>query len=192
MTTREDIVTRARQLAGLSADPAHPRERARYLETIAPRETYARATEMARMYGCALTCARGILDDFILHAILQEPYRDQRAVSDLVQIAKDAGALLPLSATPQPGDMLIVGGGEEDGGPEHAWTALSCIENPYPDGGLLLDGLDGGQRTEDAGRHQCIQLRAHELRDGWDITPTGRKRVRYVIDVMAIVGRFGR
>lgn len=64
------------------------------------------------------------------------------------------------------------------------------MANPYPDGGYLLDGLDGGQRTE--GGHQAIEVKAHELRDGWDITATGRRRVRYVIDVMAIVGRFGR
>jgi hypothetical protein len=192
IATREDICTHARSLAGLSADPADELTRAVYLDTVAPNETPFRRGEMGRMSGCALTCARGILRRFILHAILEAPYRDRRAVSDLVQIAEDAGALLPLSATPEPGDMLIVGGGEDGGGEEHAWTALSCIENPYPDGGLLLDGLDGGQRTEDAGRHQCIEVRAHELRDGWDITATYRRRVRYVIDVMATVGRFGR
>jgi hypothetical protein len=191
-TTRRDIVAHARGLAGLSADPDCALTRALYIDTVAPGETIRRSDEMAKMSGCALTCARGILRRFILHAILEAPYRDRRAVSDLVQIAKDADALLPLSATPQPGDMLIVGGGEDGGGPEHAWTALSCIESPYPDGGLLLDGLDGGQRTEDAGRHQWIVQRDHELRDGWDITSTYRRRVRYVIDVMAIVGRFGR
>jgi hypothetical protein len=191
-TTREHIVTRARSLSGLTADPDFPIGRDRYLDTVAPNETPFRTNEMGKMSGCALTCARGILRRFILHAILEAPYRDRRAVSDLVQIAKDAGALLPLSAPPQPGDMLIVGGGEDGGGDEHAWTALSCMANPYPDGGLLLDGLDGGQRTEDAGRHQWIVQRDHELRDGWDITATYRRRVRYVIDVMAIVGRFGR
>jgi hypothetical protein len=193
MTMREDIVIHARGLAGLSADPACALTRALYIDTVAPGETIRRANEMAKMSGCALTCARGILRRFILHAILEAPYRDRRAVSDLVQIAKDAGALLPMHASPQPGNMLIVGGSEEyDGGPEHAWTALSCVADPgyEPGVGYLVDGLDGGQRN--AGGHQLIEVRAHELRDGWDITPTYRRRVRFKIDTMAIVGRFGR
>lgn len=190
-TTREDIVTAARSLAGLSADPSDALTRRVYLDTIAPGETPARAGEMARMSGCALTC-RAILRRFIKHPILEAPYRDRQAVSDLVEIAAEAHALRSSIPTVQPGDMLIVGGSEDGGGPEHAWTALSVVANPYPDGGLLLDGLDGGQRTEDAGRHQWIVQRDHELRDGWDITATYRRRVRYVIDVMAIVGRFGR
>ncbi len=188
MTTREDIVAFSRALAGLSADPADELTRRVYLDTIAPRETPARAAEMAQMSGCALTC-RAILRRFIRHPILEKPYRDRRAVSDLLQIAKDAGALLPLHEVAR-GDMFIVGGAESDGGPEHAWTALSVVANPYPDGGLLLDGLDGGQRN--AGGHQLIEVRAHELRDGWNITATYRRRVRYVIDVMAIVARLGR
>jgi hypothetical protein len=194
MTTREDIVAHAASLAGLSADITAPMIRDRYLNTVAPGETPARAAEMALMSGCALTC-RAILRRFISHPILEQPYRDRQAVSDLVEIARDAARGLPrntvmASRELSPGDMLIVGGGEDGGGPEHAWTALSCVENPYPDGGYLLDGLDGGQRN--AGGHQLIEVRAHELRDGWDITATYRRRVRYVIDVMAIVGRFGR
>ncbi len=193
MTTREDICNHARTLAGLSADPANALTRRVYLDTIAPGETPARAAEMALMSGCALTC-RAILRRFIVHPILEAPYRDRQAMSDLVSIGNNAGAAYWAGRAEwvKPGDMLIVGGGEDGGGPEHAWTALSCVANPYPDGGLLLDGLDGGQRTEDAGRHQCIVQRDHELRDGWDITATYRRRVRYVIDVMAIVGRFGR
>lgn len=194
MTTREDIVAVARGLAGLSADPADELTRRVYLDTIAPGETPARAAEMALMSGCALTC-RAILRRFIEHPILEAPYRDRQAVSDLVRIAHQAAALFWLARPweARPGDMLIVGGTYAgDGGPEHAWTVLSVVANPYPDGGLLLDGLDGGQRTEDAGRHQCIVRRDHEIRDGWDITATYRRRVRYVIDAMAIVARFGR
>jgi hypothetical protein len=203
-TTREDIVTHAHQLAGLSADPVDALTRRVYLDTIAPGETPARAAEMARASGCALTC-RAILRRFIVHPILEAPYRDRQAVTDLTRIAADADALTivfaPRGRSPvhrveaEPGDMLIVGGGDDGGGPEHAWTALTSVEDPgynHPYPSLLLDGLDGGQRTQDAGRHQCIQLRDHELRDGWDITSTYRRRVRYVIDVMAIVGRFGR
>jgi hypothetical protein len=203
MTTREDICTHARSLAGLSADPADALTRTVYLDTVAPGETPTRAAEMARMSGCALTC-RAILRKFIVRPILEQPYRDRRAVSDLVEIAGDADALTVIYAPgnshqlhlleAEPGDMLIVGGGEDGGGPEHAWTALSCVDDPGYDPGVgyLIDGLDGGQRTEDAGRHQWIVQRDHELRDGWDITSTYRRRVRYVIDVMAVVGRFGR
>ncbi len=189
MTTRDDITSFALSLSGLSADPAAPFSRRVYLDTIAPGETPARAAEMARMSGRALTC-RSVLRRFIAHHLLDGPYRTGRAVTDLFVIATQADAIEFVLRDPLPGDMLIVGGSAELGGPEHAWTALSVVANPYPDGGLLLDGLDGGQR--DAGGHQCIVQRDHELRDGWDITATYRRRVRYVIDTMAIVARFGR
>ena len=191
--TREDICNYARSLAGLSADPADELTRRVYLDTVAPGEAPARAAEMALMSGCALTC-RAILRRFIVHPILDRPYNDRQAVSDVARIAHQAAAYRLRNVAPEAGDMLIVGGGEDGGGPEHAWTALSCVADPGYEvaPGYLLDGLDGGQRTEDAGQHQCIVERAHELRDGWDITATYRRRVRYVIDVMTIVGRFGR
>ena len=193
MTTdiRSQVTDYARSLAGLSADPADELSARVYRDTIAPGETRARADEMALMSSCALTC-RAILRRFIRHPILEQPYRVRRAVSDLVEIATEAHALSRGARSPEPGDMLIVGGGEDGGGSEHAWTVLDVVANPgyEPTPGLLITGLDGGQR--DAGGHQLISLRDHEIRDGWDITSTGRRRIRYVLDVAAIVQRFGR
>jgi hypothetical protein len=198
---RSQVVTYGRTLAGLSADPAWPFLRGDYLDTIAPGETPSRANEMAKMSGCALTC-RAILRRFIRHPILEAPYRDRQAVSDLMRIAQGAEAVTVISWPDaprrpdrfevQPGDMLIVGGGLSGDGSEHAWTVLDVVADPGYEvsPGLLVTGLDGGQR--DAGGHQLIALRDHEIRDGWDVTSTGRRRIRYVLDVAAIVTRFGR
>lgn len=193
MTTdiRSRITDYARTLSGLSADPADEPSARVYRDTIAPDETRARADEMALMSSCALTC-RSILRRFIKHPILDKPYRDRRAVADLVDVAILAHGLGQASRSPSPGDMLIVGGGDDGGGSEHAWTVLDVVPDPGYEAspGLLVTGLDGGQR--DAGGHQCISLRDHEIRDGWDVTSTGRRRIRYVLDVAAIVQRFGR
>jgi len=192
---RSQVTDYARSLAGLSANPADELSARVYRDTIAPGETLARADEMALMSSCALTC-RAILRRFIKHPILEAPYRDRRAVSDLVEIAQAARAAWAgdrhVGELIGPGDMLIVGGGEDGGGSEHAWAVLDVVPDPgyEPTPGLLVTGLDGGQR--DAGGHQLISLRDHEIRDGWDITSTGRRRIRYVLDVAAIVQRFGR
>jgi hypothetical protein len=181
MTRRPELVAFAAALDGIGANPA--RDRARYLDLIAPNETPERAAEMAGMWGCALV-ARGILRAFITHPIFAAPYRDRRAMSDLVDIARDAGALHPPSRVPEPGDFVIVGGGEDGGGPEHVYMAL-------PDG----DGVDGGQR-DDAG-YQVIRIRKHELRDGWDSArddghPAGRpRRVRWVVDCEQVLAALG-
>jgi len=187
---RSQVALYAHGLAGLSADPADELSARVYRDTIAPGETRARADEMALMSSCALVC-RAVLRRFILHPILEAPYRDRQAVTDLTRIAHDAGATvrhLPV----EPGDMVIVGGGVDGGGSEHAWTVLDVVADPgyEPTPGQLVTGLDGGQR--DAGGHQLIALRDHEIRDGWDVTSTGRRRIRYVLDVAAIVQRFGR
>ncbi|MEP7123131.1 MAG: hypothetical protein ABJE95_19540, partial [Byssovorax sp.] len=144
-----DLVTAyARTLAGLTADPSCPLRRAAYRDLIAPIETAARASEMERMAGCELV-QRGILRRYIQHPLLEQPYRDRKSGVDLVTIALQArAAFLALRArTPRPGDIVIVGGAGD--GPEHAWMALDVVESPYPGGGLLVTGLDGGQR--DAG-----------------------------------------
>jgi len=189
--TRSEIVTFSRALVGLSADPADVLSARVYRDTIAPGETRVRADEMALMSSCALTC-RAILRRFIAHPLLDAPYRIGAAVADLVVIAYAADAVRFPDSAPEPGDMLIVGGGEDGGGSEHAWTVLDVVPDPgyEPTPGLLVTGLDGGQR--DAGGHQLIALRDHEIRDGWDFTSTGRRRIRYVLDVAAIVARFGR
>lgn len=191
---RDDVVAYARSLADLGANPVNAEARARYLELIAPGETARRAAEMATMSGCELL-GRALWRRYILHAILESPYRDRQAGADLLAIAREAGAATSgLSRWPDRGDVVIVGGGPEHGGSEHAWTSLASTGDAFArvPGEYLEthEGLDGGQL--DGAKCQVIRLRAHELHAGWDSTSTYRRRVQWVLDVARIVERFGR
>ncbi len=189
MTTRADVTAYARCLAGLSASPACPATRAAYLNLIAPCETPERAAEMAMMSGCALV-ALAVLRHFIAHGRLEAPYRTGEAMADLVAIGREACALRPTGSAPQPGDVVIVGGGTDGGGPEHAWTALSVAWDPY-EPTVTVQGLDGGQR-DDLG-YETIVLRDHVIVGATDSTVPGLSRkVRWVLDLDAILARFGR
>lgn len=194
--TRDDVVAYARTLDGLSAAPGDPERRAAYLDLIAPLERPQRAAEMATNSGCALV-QRGILRRFIEHPILAATYRDAKAVSDLVQIASGADATCGPGRRPEAGDILIIGGGPGGGGPEHAYMVLDVCDDPYEVGGLLVSGLDGGQR--DDGGHQLVCVRDHVIVGGLDRglrvnDPGGgsRRVVRYVLNLDAILARFGR
>jgi hypothetical protein len=193
-TIRGDVVAFARELADLGANPADTAARARYLELVAPGETERRAAEMALMSGCELVC-RGIWRRFIVHPLLESIYVDQHAGSDLLAIARQAGAATSgLIRWPEPGDVVIVGGSPALGGWEHAWTSLSIAVSPYehaPDDAVEThQGLDGGQH--DGADKQVIHLRQHELHGGWDSTATYRRKVQWVLDVEAIIRAFGR
>ncbi len=185
---RDRVVTFARELVGLTADPSCPAHRARYLALIGPVETQARAAALATLSGCELV-QRGILRAFITHPLLEHPYRDRKAGEDLLAIAREARAVLEVTATPQPGDIVIVGGGVDGGGPEHAWMVLEI--DPDPSGaGYLVTGLDGGQR--DGRDFECIKIRGHAISRGFDTVDGLRRRVRAVLDLDLIFGRFGR
>jgi hypothetical protein len=184
MTRRHELVAFAAALDGCSANPADPVDRARYLDLIAPYETSERAAEMANMSGCALV-ARGILRALgVKHPLLDAPYVTGHAMVDLVQIARDAGALHGPDYAPEPGDFVIVGGGADGGGPEHVWMCL-------PDG----QGVDGGQR--DAEHYQCVRIRKHDVDDGWDaahddgVRGFARRKVRFVIDCEQVLAALG-
>lgn len=179
MSTVDDVTTFAKSLIGLSADPASAR--ANYIALIAPGETSQRAAEMAIMSGCALV-QRGILRRFILHPILEAPYRTGHAMSYLEQIANEARAHLRTDAPLFAGCIVIVGGGSDGGGPEHTWYATDVD-------GENVCAVDGGQVVD---RYQCVLRREHTVTDGWDVTATYRRRVRAVIDVGAVLGKFGR
>jgi hypothetical protein len=176
--TRDDVAAFALSLAGMSANPRDPDARAAYLALIAPGETPARAAEMGIMSGCALA-GRAALRRFIRHLILESPYRDRKAVSDLVEIAEDAHAAMPPRTEALPGDIVIVGGGDDGGGAEHVWISVGEGE-----------GIDGGQ--EDENDCQSIVLRGHAIAGGWDSTATYRRKIRYVLDAAAILRAFGR
>jgi hypothetical protein len=191
--TRADVIAYARSLDGLSADYDCPKTRASYLALIAPGETPARAAEMAKMSGCALTM-RGVLRQFISHPILEAPYVDQHAMSDLLAIATQAGAAYTSRRDIERGDIVIVGGGSDGGGPEHTWMALSVDDcDPYADGEPceVISGLDGGHRDEATG-YQSIVTRTHEVQGGYDTAGSLKRLVRWVFDVDKIVERFGR
>lgn len=195
VTIREAVIAYARTLEGLGADPADELTRQVYSDLIAPGETHARRAEMMCMSGCALT-ARAILRKFILHPILEAPYRTGDAVADLMTIARQAGGIRMPGSIPTPGDIVVVGGGTDGGGTEHVWTHVETDWAGY-DGRVLDLGLDGGQRHATAlgtdGKHaQLIALRDHDLRDGWDAENGTRRRIRAVLDVEAIVTKFGR
>lgn len=171
--TIDDVIAFARSLDGMTADPSTP-FRAEYLDLIAPGETPQRAAEMATMSGCALTM-RGVLRRFIVHPVLEAPYRTGNAMSDLLRIS-GGSCLRATGEPPQPGDIVIVEG------PEHTWIAtdVDCSH---------VCAIDGGQVVD---RYQCVSRREHTVSDGWDVTATYRRRVRAVIDVGAVVAKFGR
>ena len=191
----DDVVAFAHSLAGLTADPARPECRTRYLDVIARGETFERAADMATLSGCALTM-RGVLREFITHPFLDSPYVTGHAMSDLVQIAHEAGAVRP-RLDPQLGDVVIIGGGTDGGGPEHTFMVTSINVDPDPrtpaEAREVLTVIEGGQR--DAGRFACIIQRDHEIDDhsGLDHAPgSAPRKVRFVLDTGAILERFGR
>lgn len=195
MSRRPELVAFAAMLADLGANPCDLVERQRYFELVAPGEAPARATEIATMSGCALVC-RGILRAFIQHPILDAPYRTGRAMADLIGIAVEAGALHGPERVPEPGDLVVVGGGADGGGPEHVWIALTVDVEAYDETTATARGIDGGQR--DGQGFQVIREREHLMGAGHDQAhddgaPGGAPRkVRWVIDVEAVLDRFGR
>lgn len=194
---RDDVVAYAHTLDGLGAAPADPDRRAAYLDVIARDESPERCNEMARMSGCELVM-RGILRRFIRHPRLEARYISGRAGADLLEIARQAGgAFAWRRKAPEPGDILIIGGGTDGGGPEHAYMVLSVGPDPDDDDVLLIHGLDGGQRDDDG--FQIITTREHVLRQGTDRASDGndpgggaRRKIRFVLDLAAILERFER
>lgn len=188
MTTRAEVVAYAAGLAGLSADPADELTRAVYLDTIAPGETPQMRHDMALMSGCELT-ALAVLRRFAAHPLLDGRYVVGKAGVWLWRLARDADAFSAPGSDPCPGDIVIVGGGVDGGGPEHAWICKTAKRVGYVDA-VHVEAIDGGQR--DDGGHQSIAERDHRIEDGHDVTDTYRRTVRWVIDTMAVVSKWPR
>lgn len=178
MADRIEVVAFATALDGLGANPKDPERRKQYLDLIAPGETEERAAAMSLMSDCELV-QRAILRAFIDHPCLSGHYQDRQAGIDLTRIAIESHALRGSVFDPSPGDIVIVGGGLDGGGSEHAWTFIG-------DG----TGVDGGQT--DAEGYQEIRIRSHTLSGGFDITRSYRRKVRAFIDVSCVLERFGR
>lgn len=194
-STRADVVAYARTLEGLGADPSDADNREAYLTLIGPLETPARRAQMAQMSGCELVM-RGILRRFIRHPVLEARYVTGHSGADLLVIGRDARGA-PAWRAPEPGDILIIGGGPDGGGPEHAYMVLETSEIDDGSGKLTITGLDGGQR--DTSGQQTIVIRDHEVASRVDRAenasdPGGgsRRKIRFVLDLGAILDRFGR
>lgn len=175
---RDALVGLAEATVGLGA-AAKTREQ--YLDAIIPspadRANPNTCRDMAGMSGCALL-VRGIWHRAgCKHPILTAPYRYSKAVSDVVQIAKEADALRDRSATPNPGDVVVV----DD--PTHVFTVISME-------GSTVHSVDGGQK--DGAGLQTITRRSRKQsqRSGriyWDNRP-----VLYLIDsVRAVLAKRG-
>lgn len=178
MPTIEALLSYARPLDGLTADPSSP-WRADYLDLIAPGETPHRAAEMATMYGCALV-ARGYLRRFIQHPLLDAPYATGHAVSDLMTIARAAHAVRPMHELPQLGDIVLVSA------PEHVWIVLAQPHATF-EGAVLYEGLDGLQ----VDGFRAVVMREHVVRGGRD-DAGGDRAIVAVIDTCRVVAAFGR
>lgn len=186
--THDELIAIALDAAGLGVRPG---SRDAYAALITGgMETEHRTGEMLAMSGCGLV-VRGLWRRMgVRHPILDRPYRTQRAISDLVDIARDAGVLhAGMARTPQPGDAVIVG--PDNGAPEHVYTVLAIEADPY-DAGWCIEALDGGQRDDDG--HQVVRIRDHVISGEIDradgATEPGAgvpRRVRWVIDVTKLL-----
>ena len=106
-----------------------------YLGLIADGETPERAEELARESGCGLT-VRGLWREWgCADRRLEAPYHNARAISDLVAMAREAGAWRGVDRIGElaPGDAIIVEG------PEHILTVVELC-------GEIVHSIDGGQR----------------------------------------------
>lgn len=169
MSSRAFFKQLALEVVGLSADPTKPESRARFLELIAPGESPARQTEMAKMSTCGLVVAgiwraAGLQDPRIA-----PPYKTQTAVSRLIVIGIKCGGWTVARAKkcPQEGDMVLVGDNAA-GGVEHVYTVTGVtfddMNNP------VLESVDGGQRESG---HQCILKKKRVWKSGQDIVFQG-------------------
>ena len=193
---RDQIVALALSFDGLAAP--HPR----YVELLMPaaietdaNRAAARLSAPVRLQSGAVlrpwsSCALLVRAVWRLagcaHPILAAPYRIGRAVSDVIEIARDAGAWHepdePLE--PGPGDVVIVG----DPGHEHVLIATSVVPR-FGEGSADVESIDGGQ-----GPYGCAIARRTRFWPAWsdrwrDINDLGIDRpVRGWADTMRVCG----
>lgn len=120
------------------------------------------------------------------HPILARPYRVQHAVSDVIDIARDLGALHtpdePLE--PGPGDVVIVGAA----GHEHVLVATSVVPR-FGEGHADVESIDGGQ-----GLYSCGIARRTRTWENWatawqDVNDLGLRRpVRWWAETAKVCG----
>ena len=140
--TRGEIVAAAEALVGMKqADEL-------YQTLLYPYDEPAEAKRMAlSQSGCALACMAILRVCGCRDARLLRPYAEQvgQAVAIVVGIARSRGAWMDAQrwtadrVFPGPGDMVLIGGTGDYGGPEHVFT----ITDISADG--LIGSVDAGQ-----------------------------------------------
>lgn len=174
MTIRDTIVNIAQNFSGVGAGNSPDR----YLDLLGPNESEVMRASLLTMFSCALV-VRGIWRKAGLRdSRLSPPYTPGMAMANVIDIARDRGALahprLPLI-----GDFVYV---VSDSGSEHVYTVTDICKRH--DGSIMITSVDGGQR--DRWGKQCIAtcLRTWETNPTmtWDIVhhATGDKRRRVV------------
>lgn len=155
---RERMFELANAAVGLGAARSN---RADYLDLIAPGETAAVASSLAKASGCGLV-VRGLwgrlgLDDPRLRA----PYVVGSVISTIVAMAHEAAAWRPASqlayniATPDVGDVVVFEA------PEHVCTVVRVVPGTPVIADDSLWSVDGGQR--DAGGAEVVLTRQRVL-----------------------------
>ena len=192
---RDQIVALALSFDGLAAP--HPR----YVELLMPAAIETPANRSAARLAAPYTAGGRLIRPWsscglfaravwrlagCAHPILAAPYRIGRAVSDVIEIARDAGAWHepdePLE--PGPGDVVIVG----DPGHEHVLIATSVVPR-FGEGSADVESIDGGQ-----GPYGCAIARRTRFWPAWsdrwrDINDLGIDRpVRGWADTMRVCG----
>lgn len=135
-----NVVDLARSYAGCSVST----DRARYIALVGPDESAQVQNYMADPHtsGCALV-VRGLWRlAGLRHPRLAPPYHVGAAVADVVAIARELGAWVPMPSVlmPAPGDVVLVGGGADAGGVEHVYTVVDVQPSRF------ITSIDGGQR----------------------------------------------
>lgn len=159
----------------------------RYITLLmpAPLEPAANRAALAGQSSCALL-ARAIWRELgCAHPILAAPYRIGHAVSDVVQIALDAGAWHEPEddGYPGPGDVLLVG----DPGHEHV-AIVRTVDLIHGDG-IRVESIDGGQGMRGAGIERRTRLWPSWATSWRDVNDLGLDRpVRGWAETARVVG----
>ena len=157
----------------------------RYLSLIADGERPGMRDAMKTMSGCALFIrglwrALGVQDVW-----LGPPYKIGMAIADVVRTGSKHAAFRPLDQLPEPGDVVLIGGGADGGGSEHVFLVVNAEHKSV---GIDIESMDGGQ-LDGAGKQLIIGKARHWERKRaatWDHCGTRIRKVRRVIDVSKI------
>lgn len=118
-----------------------------YLDLIAPNETKFRRAEMGKMYSCALTVLGIWRRIGVTHPLLSSPYVNTKAISNVLQVAHDYGAILDPKTPLEPGMAVLL---DEYGSESHVYTVVDVNE------GGSVTSVDGGQRID--GEEGILQI----------------------------------